>query len=476
MNKNISMPAGTRDANANKLVLQNIDNILQRSLSASSGDFPVSTSAEPWDGISTSIELRQERSRCVDSLKEINGKAERENRNLFADELQQYGAMEQRFTNLTRAISEAETSEQRGAITARSMNNAGIPSGDTPVGGGHQRNQTRDNGPARLKPTESLAEVYRSRGTFNKADSALSFDGFVRGMAGKGWSGYEAEKRAFAGISQPDGGILLPEELSTSIIDLARSKSLVTQAGAQTVPMDTREVTVPRLESDMAVEWKAELEKQDDSSNTFGSIKLKARTVRAFALLSEEIIEDVESLEGFVSQAVAQAIAAEIDRVALFGSSATNAEEPTGLFNTPGVTILAAPATGTPGWADLVRSQTIIRNANHEPTATITNPLVEEFLALQADTLGQFIRPPASLDNLPMLTTSKVATTEDKSHIVMGDFGRLIIGWRSQITVKLSEGFAFDRNAIALKVTARVDIGVERANAFHIRQVNTVAE
>lgn len=476
MNKNISMPAGTRDANANKLVLQNIDSILQRSLSASSGVFPVSTSAEPWDGISTSIELRQERARCVDSLKEINGKAERENRNLFADELQQYGAMEQRFTNLTRAISEAETSEQRGAITARSVKNADIPGGDNPVGGGQQRSQTRDNGPARLKPTESLAEHYRSRGTLDKAESSLSFDGFVRGMAGKGWSGYEAEQRSLSGLTDPSGGILIPKAVSAGIIDLARAKSVVTQAGAQSIPMDAREVTVPRLESDMTVEWMKELDKQTDDSNTFGALKLKARTVRALALLSEEIIEDVDNLEGFISNAVAAAIAAEIDRVALFGSSATNAEEPTGLLNTAGITILPAPATGAPGWADLVRSQTIIRNANHEPTATITNPLVEEFLALQTDTSGQFIRPPASIENMPRLTTSKVATTDDKSHLIMGDFTRLVIGWRSQIRVNLSEEFAYDRNAVALRVTARVDIGVERANAFHIRQVNTAAE
>lgn len=466
--KNRSFLSPNRDSSINSRNLQNVENLLQRSVHDGGGDFPVSTSAAPWDGRTSSIELRQERSRVVDQLKGINAKAEQENRNLFAHELSEYTTLEQRFSNLTRGISEAETSEQHEAINARSMTDPALP-------GGGQGIQTRDNGPARLKPTESLAEHYRSRGTLDKAESALSFDGYVRGMAGKGWNGYEAEKRSLSGITDPSGGILIPKALSASIIDLARSKSVVTQAGAQTVPMDAREVTVPRLESDIAVEWKAELAQQSESANTFGSLKLKARTVRAWALLSEEIIEDVDSLEGFISQAVAAAIAAEVDRVALFGSSDTNAEEPTGLFNTPGITILAAPASGTPGWADLVRSQTIIRNANHEPTATITNPLVEEFLALQADTSGQFIRPPVALDGLPRLTTSKVPVADDLSHLVMGDFNRLVIGWRSQIKVKLSEEFAFDRNAVALRVTARVDIGVERANAFHIRQVNTAA-
>lgn len=428
-----------------------------------------------WDGGGTSVELRQLRSSVVEDMRVLTMGAEAETRNLHPEERSRFAELETRFHGLTRGIADAEDAENADANGARSINGA-IPGGNEVV---HEGNNARDSlqsrsaGPARLRANQSIAEHYRSRGQADKEAESLSFDGFVRGMAGKGWNGYELEQRAMSGLTDPSGGILMPTATSNKIIDLARAKSVVTQAGAQSVPMETREVILPRLESDMEVEWMAEMAKQEDSSNTFGSLKLKAKTVRAMALISNEIIEDVDNLEGFISQAVAAAIAAEIDQVALFGSSVTNPEEPTGLLNTPGIVIVPAPATGTPTWADLVRSQTIIRNQNFEPSALITNPLVDQFLSLQTDTSGQFIRPPAAIDGLPRLTSSKVHVLTDKSHTIMGDFGRLVIGWRSQIRVKVSEDFALDRNAVALRVTARVDVGVERAGAFHIRQVNT---
>ena len=73
------------------------------------------------------------------------------------------------------------------------------------------------------------------RGRFDPAEQDLSFDKYLRGMATADWSGAEHE-RALAEATTGAGGALVPSPLSARVIDLARNRTVVFRAGAQTVP------------------------------------------------------------------------------------------------------------------------------------------------------------------------------------------------------------------------------------------------
>ncbi|WP_409141923.1 phage major capsid protein [Cellulosimicrobium sp. RS] len=420
----------------------------------------------------TAVQLRQRRAAHLDDMRAATRNAETHNRNLSSGERVTYDAAEQAFRDLTEAIAQTEAAEHREAANARPLVGAGLPGGNVDE---HGRTHRDDRRVRRLRSSDSLAEHWG----LTRRGRDLSFDRIVRGMTGRGWNGADAEHRAISGLTDSAGGILVPEEVSARIIDLARAASVVTQVGAATVPMDARKVTVPRLESDMTVQWLPELAEQSDSATSFGAMVLEAKTIRALALISDELLEDAEPDE-FIAQAAAAAIAAEIDRAAILGTGAD--EQPRGLYNTPGVQKITTDAAA-PTWADLVRSQAAVRARNYEPNAFLYSPITDADLNLQTGNDGQFLQPPSSLERgrngspITRAVSSSVPVdlgdTDDEGLIFTGAWQHLVIGWRSQINVKVAEDYGIDRNATALLIRARVDVGVERAGAFHIRHVKT---
>ena len=59
-----------------------------------------------------------------------------------------------------------------------------------------------------------------------------------------------------SGFRTVDGGILLDSAVSARVIDLARAKTRVIEAGAMTLPMDAREITIARVESEPSPAWR----------------------------------------------------------------------------------------------------------------------------------------------------------------------------------------------------------------------------
>lgn len=400
----------------------------------------------------TAVQLRQERAALVEQMRQVVDRAEQQNRNLHGEERQALDGFEARFEDLTARIDAQEESDQREAERARPLD-------------GTARGSDR---PARLAPGDTLAEHLARRSGGRPDGDSLSLDRLVRGLAGRGWRGAEREQRAVSGLTDAAGGVMLPDTISARLIDLARERSAVVRAGAVTVPMDAREVVVPRMTGDMTVEWLEELAAQTDSGPTFDGVTLKARTVRAWCLLSEEFLEDVDPDlgEGAISQAAARAIAGEMDRVALAGSG--TGEEPKGLVNITGVPTVAA--TGAPAWADLVAGWSAVKGANYTPTGFVLSHAVEAALGLLTGSDGQFQRPPATIDGLSRHTTTTLAATGD-TPVITGEWARLMLGMRSQIKVRFGEQFDAAKNAIVLKVSARMDVAVERATAFAVNEV-----
>ncbi len=74
------------------------------------------------------------------------------------------------------------------------------------------------------------------------------------------------------------GGFLVPGQLSSDVIDLARAKSVLSQAGMRTILMDSDSMTIPKLETDMTVATKAENASFTASDMVFGARQLHTRT------------------------------------------------------------------------------------------------------------------------------------------------------------------------------------------------------
>jgi len=290
----------------------------------------------------------------------------------------------------------------------------------------------------------------------------------------------DPELRDWSGSSTSDGGILLSEMVSAQVIDLARAKSRVVEAGALTIPMPARDVVIPKVLTDPVAGWRAEGKAIPKSSGSLGAVMLRAHTLGVIVPVAVELLEDSLGAEALIERILAEAFAVELDRVALRGVGA--AEEPLGLENTSGVG--TATAVGTPNYDDFVDAQTTVRLANGEPGAAIVSPRDLGTLAKAKEaTTNAYLAPPRALDSVRFLQTTQVPTTLGagaESVGYVGDFTQMWIGIRKQITIEASRqagdstGSAFSNLQVWIRAYMRADVAVVRPNHFVVLSGITV--
>jgi HK97 family phage major capsid protein len=196
-----------------------------------------------------------------------------------------------------------------------------------------------------LTREQSVYDWLQHRGAFDRADEPLSFDRYLRGLATAQWDGAEHE-RALAEATVGAGGALVPAPRSARVIDLARNRTVVFRAGAQTVPMTSQTLALARLTSEGTPAWKSENATITAADIVFDRVTFTARTLVRLITLSVELFEDADpSSEDVIANAFAGQMALELDRVALLGTGTS--PEPRGVLNQSGITSTAHGAAGT---------------------------------------------------------------------------------------------------------------------------------
>lgn len=299
---------------------------------------------------------------------------------------------------------------------------------------------------------QSFAGYARARGyrdgldEFEDAD--LNLGKILRGSMTGDWRNAEAERQAMnamTGGTGAAGGFLIPTLLSGQIIDLARAKTRVIEAGASVVPMDSRTVDVPRWDSDPTLSWRGENTAVGESDATLSKVTLNARSLATVVRVTRELVEDTD-IRSPLMNAFAAALALKIDSASLYGSGTI---EPTGVKVNSSVTKTALGANGaSPTFDALVDSVGRLRDNNEEPTAQILADRTARSLSKLKDTAGNYLTPPAYLDDVPRLATSAIpvnlttGTNSDTSDVFTGDWRQLIIGIRIGLRIEvLSERY-----------------------------------
>ena len=292
--------------------------------------------------------------------------------------------------------------------------------------------------------------------------------------------------RAAAGIRSLNegtgsaGGYLVPTPLSARIIDMARARSRVVEAGALTVPMESQTLKVAKVVSDPTPAWRNELASIAEDEGELGQVTLTARSLSFICRMSMEALEDAVGLEEIAKQSMAAAMALEIDRVAMYGTG--TAPEPRGIRNAAGISVLspfgtAGTAASLPTDYDpLLTAEYTLAQSNMAAGAAIMHPRTELRFSTLKDTTGQPLRKPEKLQSLPMLPTTQVpinrplGAASDTSDIIVGDFSHLMIGIRTQLQIRpLVERYA-DTGEIGFLAWWRGDVQVARGEAFVVSQ------
>lgn len=352
----------------------------------------------------------------------------------------------------------------------------------TPVGTGGKRKRastdwtTRDG-----KPVVALnASIMRDRDALRSAlaplgsrfedrggdDDELTTADFLRGVAGMRCS--EVTKRALASGTGAGGGFTVPGIVLADILEALAPASTLLSAGTQVLMLDELSNTFrwAAVNTLPTPAWRNEGAAVAESDPAFRNVDFVPRSLSVLFRVSRELLMDSPVLQQAIPRIIAQAFAAELDRVGLRGTG--TAPQPRGILNTVGIQAVTNGANGaslgTLAYSNLISGMQAIRTANGPmPTAAIMAPRSLATLAGLLDTTNQPRQVPPRLSGWQMLDTSAipvnltVGTSTDCSEVYIGDFRTTAFGMRQDVQVQqLNERYA-DTGEVGFVAHARVD-------------------
>jgi HK97 family phage major capsid protein len=342
------------------------------------------------------------------------------------------------------------------------------PLGYEPVD--HNGDGADDAGPViGLARRDSWAAWAARRGGKKVGSGEFSLGRLVQAMlTGNRSALTEFERQALTEGTDASGGLLVPEALAPTVLDLVRARTAVVQAGATVLPMSSDGLTWPQVIQGATPKWKAELEAMEESNLQFGALRLKAKTLRTKVKMSQELREDATP-EGAaaIERELHAAFGLELDKAALYGAGdgTDAAKEPRGVINVPGVTKTPGGAAAPTSYDLLIDAIGAVRAANHEPTAIIESAAVATTLSKMKATDNQPLQPPAGYSDIPTLVTNLAATggATVAGDAFVAEWPLLVIGVRPQIGIQIRtvEAGLADDFSVSIVAWLRADVGLQ---------------
>jgi HK97 family phage major capsid protein len=327
-----------------------------------------------------------------------------------------------------------------------------------------------------LRSNESLVTHLRGRALWPREQEKYTCGDYLQGIVSGNWR--SEELRAMAEGTVTPGGAMVPTFLAAQIIDLARNKSVAFRAGAQLISMESNVLKFARVLTDPTGHWREENASITASDMTFDAVTFTAKVLAARCVLSVELAEDAPNAASTIQNALAQALATELDRVVLVGSG--EGAEPAGILDADGVeTVELGAGNGLKlGGYDVFLNAIatlLANNADEANLATIFAPRTWGTLSNILDGNQNFLLPPPAFTALKRLVSSQVPIdqtvggSDDCSTIFTGDFRQVGIGMKTQLKIETSRSAedAWDKLQVGIRAYLRADVQLLYPSHLH---------
>jgi HK97 family phage major capsid protein len=281
-----------------------------------------------------------------------------------------------------------------------------------------------------------------------------------------------------AGAGQP----IVPQEWSTTFVDILRPNLVVGQAGCSILPLEEEIYNLPQYVSDVSPQWLAEdAQLTLDANPQFSTVQFNAMgSFTDVTLVSRQLAEDTNQaggLSGLLQDTIGKKYQRVIDQVAFYGASGSTGNP--GLLNETGLIVQTLGGTANVNGQAPVDTQFLstaleaVRNANAEASAIVANPKTLGTVSrLNASAYAKYWDFSADVADVPWLYSTALASNEalgtgtNLSSLYMGDWSRMIIGMRVDLDVRvLTERYA-DFNQIGLLSYMRFSIRTTHPESF----------
>lgn len=410
------------------------------------------------------IDLRSERATVNDRVQAL-AQLEAQNGALTADEQTEFTQLSTQFTNLSAQIERMEAAQRMAAASAEPVE--------------PQANKVFAQPKTPDVPGAGVAKMVialaAAQGNHQVAAQIAAERGYGDVIAA-----------SLNTLTPSAGGILVPQNLSSEVIELLRPKAVVRRLGARSLPLNNGNITLPRLKGGAIVDYIGSDSDIPSTNQEFGDLKLSAKKLAALVPISNDLLSVSGSnpnVDGIVVGDLTGAIAVREDKA--FIRDDGSSDTPKGLRHWALASNVFAATSATPTLAQVEAdlNKMLFRleaaNANMTSVGWIMNPRLFRFLDSIRDGNGNKAYPELErgfLKGYPVGITTTIPTNltvgsdSDGSEIYLADFGDCFIGEESQLVIDYSKEAtykddggnvisAFQRDQTLIRVIAKNDFG-----------------
>jgi HK97 family phage major capsid protein len=413
-------------------------------------------------------QLRSERA-TLNAAVQVLAQIEAGGGSLTAAQLSEFADLEVKINAITDKISRAEVAERLAAASAVPVNESaqGINGPPGSISGPFNE---------QTKPGVAMAQMVRlmvQAGGNQQAAADLAKTG-----------GYGADVHmALSTVTPGAGGVLVPENFSTSVIESLRPNSVVRSMGAVSLPLNNGNLTMPRVLGNTQVAYLGAEEDIPVTDMQFGDLKLSSKKAAAIVPISNDLLAQSgvnPRIDGQVSNDLAVSMGLSEDLH--FIRSAGSATLPKGLrYWAPASNVLAAPAGATLAIVDLYLGGMMLRleaaNVNLAACGWLMAPRVLRWLQTLRDGNGNKAYPEIDQGQLKgykvALTTQipvNLGAGGNESEIYFVNFADCYIGEDASLAIAISTEAsykdangntvsAFQRDQTLIRVISKHDFG-----------------
>lgn len=416
-------------------------------------------------------ELRSERATINDQVQALAA-IEAESGQLTAEQQAEFSSLQATFNELTAQIERAESAERMAAAAATPVESH-VKAGNTVPA---RPREPEKPGTGMAKMVIALAAAQGNR----QEAARIAMD--------RGYGEHIAA--SLNTLSAGAGGVLVPTNLSTEVIELLRPKSVVRRLGARSLPLNNGNVTIPRLKGGAVVGYIGSDTDIPVTEQEFGDLKLSAKKLTALVPISNDLLATSSAnpnVDAIVVGDLTAAIALREDKAFIRDDGQSN--NPKGLrYWAPVANVYpASQAAPTIAQVSTELNKLVLvleaADANMSAAGWVMAPRTKRFLQALRDGNGNKVYPELDMGMLmgyPVGVTTQVpvnltvgtgsTATADGSEIYFADFGDCFIGEEEQLVIDYSKEAtykdgsgnvvsAFQRDQTLVRVIAKHDFG-----------------
>jgi HK97 family phage major capsid protein/HK97 family phage prohead protease len=260
------------------------------------------------------------------------------------------------------------------------------------------------------------------------------------------------------------GGNLVSTELSSDFISLLTNASVLAQTGSKILTGLTGNISIPRIGSQQTSYWIGEGSNVTESDMTIEQVNMTPRTIGAMTDVSRKLlIQSSLDVESLVRQHLANSVALEIDRAALYGTGSSS--EPLGVHNTTGIATENI-TNNDPTFAEVVamESDISVANALTGNLAYVTRANIAGNMKVKAKDSGSglFVWDNGTVNGYPAYISNQI----EAGDVFFADWSSLIIGYWSGLDLQVDPYTGGASGNVRVRVLQDVDTAVAHPESF----------